>query len=174
MTRKDKLERQFFPSKDLFLLIPYFKFVWFLTLRKVVSLLPFWTFILSTRLKKGFNNFFQSAIVARREGDENPLSGFVAETMKLLGNSSYVYQLLDRARPITTKNLQDEKKNKAILKCDDNGGDTFKFNSKGLNKRTLVGTGDGLMSNYIRISDEAVIMSSTNREFTTNNHLVGT
>ena len=37
--------------------------------------------------RKCFNNFFQSVVDARREGDENPLSGVVAETMKFLGNS---------------------------------------------------------------------------------------
>ena len=37
--------------------------------------------------RKCFNNFVQSVIDARREGDENPLSGVVAETMELLGNS---------------------------------------------------------------------------------------
>ena len=46
---------------------------------------------------------------ARREGDENPLSGVVAETMKLLGNSSYGYQIMDRSRHTITKYLNDEK-----------------------------------------------------------------
>ena len=41
---------------------------------------------------KCFNRFVQSAVGARKEGDEIPLSGVVAETMKLLGNSSYGYQ----------------------------------------------------------------------------------
>ena len=39
--------------------------------------------------RKCFKNFVQSVVDARREGDENPYSGVVAETMKLLGNSSY-------------------------------------------------------------------------------------
>ena len=38
---------------------------------------------------KSFNKFVQSVVDARREGDENPLSGVVADTMKLLGNSYY-------------------------------------------------------------------------------------
>ena len=38
--------------------------------------------------RKVFNGFAQSVVDARRAGDENPLSGVVAETMKLLGNSS--------------------------------------------------------------------------------------
>ena len=39
--------------------------------------------------RKCFNNFVQSAVDARRQGDENPNSSVVAETMKLLANSSY-------------------------------------------------------------------------------------
>ena len=38
--------------------------------------------------RKCFNTFVQSAVDARREGDENPNSSVVAETMKLLANSS--------------------------------------------------------------------------------------
>ena len=34
--------------------------------------------------RKCFNNFVQSAVDARREGDENPNSSVVAESMKLL------------------------------------------------------------------------------------------
>ena len=44
--------------------------------------------------KKCFNNFFQSVVDARRADDENPDPSVVAETMKLLGNSSYGYQIL--------------------------------------------------------------------------------
>ena len=58
---------------------------------------------------KCFNNFVQSVVDARREGDENPLSGVVTETMKLLGNSSYGYQIMDRSRHTITKYLNDEK-----------------------------------------------------------------
>ena len=38
--------------------------------------------------RKIFNSFVQSDVDARRAGDKNPLSDVVAETMKLLGNSS--------------------------------------------------------------------------------------
>ena len=41
--------------------------------------------------KKCFNSIVQSAMDARRQGDENPNSSVVAETMKLLANSSYGY-----------------------------------------------------------------------------------
>ena len=58
---------------------------------------------------KCFNNFVQSAVNARREGDENPNSSVVAETMKLLANSSYGYQIMDRGRHTVTKYLNDEK-----------------------------------------------------------------
>ena len=64
--------------------------------------------------QKCFKNFVQSVVDARREGDENSLSGVVAETMKLLGNSSYGYQIMDRSRHAITKNLNDEKTHKAI------------------------------------------------------------
>ena len=61
-----------------------------------------------------FNNFVQSAVNARREGDENPNSNVVAETMKLLANSSYGYQIMDRSRHTVTKYLGDEKTHGAI------------------------------------------------------------
>ena len=64
--------------------------------------------------RKCFNNFVQSVVDARREGDENPLSGVEAETIKLLGNSSYGYQIMDRSRHTITKYLNDEKTHKAI------------------------------------------------------------
>ena len=63
---------------------------------------------------KVFNSFVQSVVDARRAGDENPLSGVVAETMKLLGNSSYGYQIMDRSKHTMTKYLGDEKTHKAI------------------------------------------------------------
>ena len=48
--------------------------------------------------KECFNTFVQSAVDARRQGDEYPNSSVVAETMKLLANSSYGYQIMDRSR----------------------------------------------------------------------------
>ena len=47
--------------------------------------------------RKCFNNFVQSVVDARRKGDNKPHSGVVAETMKLLGNNSYGYQIVDRS-----------------------------------------------------------------------------
>ena len=59
--------------------------------------------------KKSFNSFVQSAVDARKQGDENPNSSVVAETMKLLANSFYDYQIIDRSRHTVTKYLTDEK-----------------------------------------------------------------
>ena len=56
--------------------------------------------------------------------------------------------------------------------CDSRSGKN-KFSSKGLNKRTLEDTGDGPMSKYRRVLDEAVNLKSTNCGFKTSNHLVG-
>ena len=64
--------------------------------------------------QKCFNNFIYSVVDARREGDENPLPGVLAETMKILGNSIYAYQITDRPRHTNTKYLIDEKTHKAI------------------------------------------------------------
>ena len=58
--------------------------------------------------------------------------------------------------------------------CSDIKRNKFKFSSKVLNKRTLEDTGDGPMSKYRRVLDEAVNLKSTNREFKISNHLVGT
>ena len=74
--------------------------------------------------KKCFNRFVQSAGDARRQGDENPNSSVVAEKMKILANSSYGYQIMDRSRHTVTKYLADEKthaaSNSKLLKKLDN------------------------------------------------------
>ena len=64
--------------------------------------------------RKCFNNFVQSAVDERRQRDKNSNSSVVAETMKLLANSSYGYQIMDRSRHIVTKYLSDEKTHSAI------------------------------------------------------------
>ena len=51
---------------------------------------------------------------ARRQGDENPDSSVVAETMKLLANSPYGYQIMDRSRHTVTKYLNDKKTHSAV------------------------------------------------------------
>ena len=61
--------------------------------------------------RKSFNNFVPSAVDARQ--DDNPNSSVVAETMKLLANSSYGYQIMDRSRHTVTRYLNDEKTHSA-------------------------------------------------------------
>ena len=63
---------------------------------------------------KCFTSFVQSEVNARREGDKNPHPGVVAETMKLVANSSCVYQMMDRGRHRLTSYLKDEKALTAI------------------------------------------------------------
>ena len=48
------------------------------------------------------------------QGDTNLNSSVVAETMKLLANSSHGYQIMDRSRHTVTKYLSDEKTHAAI------------------------------------------------------------
>ena len=64
--------------------------------------------------RKCFNTFVHSVVHVRRGGDENPDSSVVAEAIKLLGNSSYGYQIMDRSKHTETKYLNDEKTRKAI------------------------------------------------------------
>ena len=58
--------------------------------------------------KKFFNSFVQSAVDARRQGDENSNPSVVAKTMKLLASSSYGYQIMDQNQHTATKYLSDE------------------------------------------------------------------
>ena len=59
--------------------------------------------------KKCFNSFLHAAVDARTKGDENPKSSVVAETMKLLANNTYSYQIMDRSRHTVSKYLSDKK-----------------------------------------------------------------
>ena len=65
--------------------------------------------------KKRFNSFVRSPVDARRQSNENPNSSLVAETKKLLANSSYGYQILDRSRRTVSKYLSDEKTHAAVI-----------------------------------------------------------
>ena len=65
---------------------------------------------------KCFNNFIQSAVNARVEGDENPNFSVVTETLKLLANSSYGNQIMDPSRHTVTKFLIDKKTHGVINK----------------------------------------------------------
>ena len=59
--------------------------------------------------RKCFDTMVESAVDARRQRDENPNSSVVAQTMKLLANCSYGYQIMNRSRHTVTKYLTDEK-----------------------------------------------------------------
>ena len=65
-------------------------------------------------LKNCLNTFVQSAEIARRQADEK--SSAAAETMKLLPERSYGYQILDHSRHIVRKflNAQCIKKHSAL------------------------------------------------------------
>ena len=63
---------------------------------------------------KCFSDFVQSAVNIRRQGEEDPNSGVVAETMKLLANSSYGFQVMDRWRHSVTRYVIDEKTHAVI------------------------------------------------------------
>ena len=58
--------------------------------------------------------------------------------------------------------------------CYDRKSNKYKFTSKGLNKRTLEDCGDGPMSNYCEVLEEAVNVISTNRGYRAIQHSVAT
>ena len=59
--------------------------------------------------KTSFNSSFYSATVARRQSDETPIFNTVGEVMKLLANSYYDYQILDRSEHPVTDYLNEKK-----------------------------------------------------------------
>ena len=61
-----------------------------------------------------FKSFVSDVVSARREGDTNRKSSVVAETMKLLGNSSYGYQIMDRTKFTDTVYCSSETVDRAI------------------------------------------------------------
>ena len=64
--------------------------------------------------RRCFETFVQNVVDARREGDQNKESTVVAETMKLIGNSSYGYQIMDRSRHTNTKYVKGSQVDKFI------------------------------------------------------------
>ena len=63
-----------------------------------------------------FKDFVNSVVQARREGDYNPQSSVVAETMKLIGNSSYGYQIMNRSKQTNTRYVNEDMVNVLINK----------------------------------------------------------
>ena len=109
MSQPGKMLISSFTLQNGFLITPLLLF--YLQLRLVVT--KIYRFVEYTP-KKCFNSFVQSAVDARRKGEETPNSSVVAETMKLLANSSYGYQNMDRSRHTATKHFSDEKTHAAI------------------------------------------------------------
>ena len=64
--------------------------------------------------KKRFNTIVQSAVNARRQGDENPISSVVAEAIKMLANRSYRCQIKDCSGHAATEFLNGGKKHSSI------------------------------------------------------------
>ena len=64
--------------------------------------------------RKVINSFVQFVVDAGRASDESQLSGVVAETMKLLGKSSYGYQIMNISVHTMTKNIEDAKIHETI------------------------------------------------------------
>ena len=50
----------------------------------------------------------QSIVDAGRQGDDDPNSSVVSETMKFLPNSSYGYQIKNRSRHSVIRNMNDQ------------------------------------------------------------------
>ena len=73
-----------------------------LYLEKGLVLIPVYWFIQYTP-ENCFESSVKSVVEARREGDRNTSSSVVAETMKLIGNSSYGYHIMDRSKHSTTQ-----------------------------------------------------------------------
>ena len=65
---------------------------------------------------KCFNDIEQSAVNGCRQRDENPNSSVVAETLKLLANSSDGYQNIGRNRLPGTRYMNDETAHAATKK----------------------------------------------------------
>ena len=80
-----------------FSLLPYFCFIWNCVLyAKKSSTWPM-------PPRKSFNSFVQSAVNARQQENEKPNSSVVAETMTLLANKFFGYQIMDRSRHTVIK-----------------------------------------------------------------------
>ena len=109
MTQPRKILISSFTIQSGALIIPLL--LLYLQLRLVVTIIHHFVEYIP---KKCFNSFGQSAVDARRQGDENPNSSVVAETMKLLANSSYSNQIMDRSRHTVTKYPSDGKTHTAI------------------------------------------------------------
>ena len=60
-------------------------------------------FIIQYQPKQCFETFVNGVVEARRQGDLNPDSAVCANIEKVVGNSAYRYQIMDRSRHTRTK-----------------------------------------------------------------------
>ena len=67
--------------------------------------------------QKTFEGFVSPVVGARRRGDENKDSSVVAETMKLIANSSYGHQIIDRSRHTNTKFVLGSEVDRLVNNC---------------------------------------------------------
>ena len=65
--------------------------------------------------QKCFKGLVKSVVEGWRLGDQNKNSTVIAETMTLLSNSSYGYQIMDRSKHTVTNFLDEEKTNRDII-----------------------------------------------------------
>ena len=60
-------------------------------------------FFIQYQPKQCFETFVNGVVEARRQGDLNPDSAVCANIEKVVGNSAYGYQIMDRSRHTRTK-----------------------------------------------------------------------
>ena len=92
----------FYRLENLILFYCCFIYIWCLFAQK-------YTVLLSTLQRNASTVFCSQRWTPRRQGDENPNPSVVAETLKLLANSSYGYQIMNRSGQSLTKYLTDRK-----------------------------------------------------------------
>ena len=73
--------------------------------------------LLQYKPQKTFERFLSSVVEARRKGDESKDSSVVAETMKLIANSSYGYQIMDRSKHTNTKFVLGSEVDRLVNNC---------------------------------------------------------
>ena len=76
--------------------------------------------------------------------------------------SSTIKSMINGSRNCSKRNLEMLCLCRKTYSCYDNKFDKFKFSSKGLNNRVLEDSGDGPMSKYRRVLDDAINLTSTN------------
>ena len=71
-------------------------------------------FIIKYQPKQCFETFVNGVVEARRQGDLNPDSAVCANIEKVVGNSAYGYQIMDRSRHTRTKYVTGSSVNNSV------------------------------------------------------------